>query len=145
MQEKEEKDYLCSCNLPVASCSGCGRDREESKETRDDRTGRRWESEHGREGTETCCSERTSKHGQQDVSFLGKLVRKPRPRKTNTTCSLSYVGPHFQFLSMCVYVGVDVYWGQEARREPWEEGEQRCGVGQQKNSLLGEWRGQSWG
>lgn len=107
--EEDAKDCLCSCNLPVASCSRCSRDREDSKETRTDQTGRRWDSEQGREGTETCCSRMTSKHEQRDVSFLGKLVRKARRGKTNTTCSLSYVGLCFQLLCMCVYVGVNVY------------------------------------
>lgn len=37
------------------------------------------------------------------------------------------MSPSFQFLDVCVHVGVNVSGGQDTRKEPQEEGEQRCG------------------
>lgn len=86
-----------------------GHSRDSREMRKDQMRGRRWKDEQENKRISTYCLEITSKHEQQDVSFSGKLVRKRRRRKTNTTCSLSYVGLSFQFLYMCVDVGVDVY------------------------------------
>ena len=91
------------------------------------------EEEHGSISKETkawpVLLQETSKHEQQDASFLGKLGENPDAGR-QTPHVLSHVWVLASDLYMYADVGANVYWGQEAGKRPWEKGERGLGAGE---------------